>query len=286
MGKTDLCVQLAKELNTVIVSADSRQFYQELSIGTAKPSLAEMQGIKHYFIDSHSISQHYSVGDFEKDAITLLEELFKTYDDVLMTGGSGMFLKVISDGIDEMPETSLELRASLMQRFENEGVETLYKELSKLDPNYALEVDPKNHQRIVRALEVCLSSGKPFSSFRTQSKMERPFEIQKFCLERPREELYQRIDQRMDLMLANGLLEEVKSVENFKYHNALQTVGYKEVFDYFDGKTNYQEMERLLKRNSRRYAKKQISWFKNQDSFEWISMNEITLEVILSQILS
>ena len=286
MGKTDLCVQLAKALNTVIVSADSRQFYQELSIGTAKPSLAEMQGIKHYFIDSHSISQHYSVGDFEKDAITLLEELFKTYDDVLMTGGSGMFLKVISDGIDEMPETSLELRASLMQRFENEGVETLYKELSKLDPNYALEVDPKNHQRIVRALEVCLSSGKPFSSFRTQSKVERPFAIQKFCLERPREELYQRIDQRMDLMLANGLLEEVKSVENFKYHNALQTVGYKEVFDYFDGKTNYQEMERLLKRNSRRYAKKQISWFKNQDSFEWISMNGHALEIILNRILS
>ena len=209
MGKTDLCVQLAKELNTVIVSADSRQFYQELSIGTAKPSLAEMQGIKHYFIDSHSISDHYSVGDFEKDAIALLDELFKTHDNVLMTGGSGMFLKVISDGIDEMPETSLELRANLMQRFENEGVEILYKELCELDPNYALEVDPKNHQRIVRALEVCLSSGKPFSSFRTQSKIERPFEIQKFCLERPREELYQRIDQRMELMLANGLIEEI-----------------------------------------------------------------------------
>jgi tRNA dimethylallyltransferase len=284
VGKTQLCVQIAQQLNTVILSADSRQFYRELSIGTAKPTESEMEGIKHFFVDSHSIAEHYSVGDYEKDALAILEEGFKTKDVILMTGGSGMFLKVICEGLDPMPEVNLELRAELMQRFEKEGVDVLYQELANLDTKYAAEVDPKNHQRIVRALEVCLDSGKPFSSFRTNTKVDRPFEILKICLERPREILYKRIDQRMDIMLASGLLDEVKSVENYKQHNALQTVGYKEVFDYLDGLTDYEEMVRLLKRNTRRYAKKQLSWFRNQDNYNWVTVDENTLETILDLI--
>lgn len=281
VGKTDLCIKLAKMLDTEIVSADSRQFYRELSIGTAKPSPEEMGGVVHHFIDSHSIAEYYSAGDFERDAIRLLEDdVFKRKSVAIMTGGSGFFIKAITDGLDEMPEVPIELRNELMQRLENEGVEVLANELRKLDPVYCETADLQNSQRVVRALEVCLSTGKPFSSFHkkqeTRNKIQevRNFKIVKIALERPREELYDRINRRMDLMLEAGLVDEAKSVIEFREHNALQTVGYKEVYEYLDGNYDYEMMVQLLKRNTRRYAKRQLTWFRNQDEFTWFHAND------------
>lgn len=270
VGKTDLCVKLAKLLDTEITSCDSRQFYRELSIGTAKPSPAEMDGVVHHFIDSHSITEYYSAGDFERDAIKLLEEdIFKRKSTAIMTGGSGLFVKAITDGLDEMPEAPLALREELMQRLEKGELDLMVEELKKLDLEYCQSADLQNSQRVVRALEVCLSSGRAFSSFHKKGNIERSFNIIKIGIERPREELYERINLRMDLMLQHGLLEEVKSLLQYRNHNALQTVGYKEVFEYLGGNYDYKTMVELLKRNSRRYAKRQMTWFKNQDAFEW-----------------
>ena len=269
VGKTDLCVKLAKLLDTEAVSADSRQFYRELAIGTAKPTTKEMNGVKHHFINSHSIQNYYSVGDFERDCLAVLEEIFQRKDVAILTGGSGMFIKMITDGIDEMPEADLVLRQNLAQRLDNEGLDVLVYELKNLDPIYYQQVDIQNTQRVLRALEVCISTGKPFSSFRKNQKAKRPFLIIKIALERPRKELYARIDKRMEMMLANGLEAEAKSVINFREHYALKTVGYREIYEHLDGEYDREEMVRLLKRNSRRYAKRQITWFKNQDEFHW-----------------
>ncbi|MDI9878322.1 tRNA (adenosine(37)-N6)-dimethylallyltransferase MiaA [Flectobacillus longus] len=269
VGKTDLCVRLAKHFDTEVVSADSRQFYQELAIGTAKPTSEEMQGVKHHFIDSHSIADYYSVGDYERDCLAVLEEIFTRKDVAILTGGSGMFIKIVTDGLDEMPEADLELRESLMKRLETEGLESLSAQLRELDPVYFEEVDQQNPQRIVRALEVCLATGQPFSAFRKKQKKERPFECIRIALERPREELYARIDLRMDLMLAQGLEEEARSALPYREHYALKTVGYKEIYEHWDGQYDRDEMVRLLKRNTRRYAKRQLTWFRNQDDFQW-----------------
>lgn len=269
VGKTDLCVRLAKHFDTEVVSADSRQFYQELAIGTAKPTAEEMQGVKHHFIDSHSIADYYSVGDYERDCLAVLDEIFTRKDVAILTGGSGMFIKIVTDGLDEMPEADLELRESLMARLETEGLDSLTTQLRELDPVYFEEVDQQNPQRIVRALEVCLATGQPFSAFRKKQKKERPFECIKIALERPREELYARIDLRMDLMLAQGLEEEARSALPFREHYALKTVGYKEIYEHWDGQYDREEMVRLLKRNTRRYAKRQLTWFRNQDDFQW-----------------
>lgn len=272
VGKTDLSIRLAKWLKTEIISADSRQFYKEMSIGTAKPTIEEMDGVVHHFIDSHSISEYYSAGDFERDAIALLEnDIFKRHNVAIMVGGSGFFVKAITDGLDEMPEAPLELREQLMQRLENEGVETLANELRILDPVYCETADLQNSQRVVRALEVCMATGKPFSSFHKKGKIERNFKFIKIGIEREREELYERINKRMDLMLEAGLVDEVKALLPFRNHNALQTVGYKEVFEFLDGNYDEKTMIELLKRNSRRYAKRQMTWFKNQDAFEWFN---------------
>lgn len=269
VGKTDLCVKLAKLFDTDVVSADSRQFYRELAIGTAKPTVKEMNGVKHHFVDSHSIQNYYSVGDFERDCLTVLEEIFQKKDVVILTGGSGMFIKMITEGIDEMPKADLDLRQDLAQRLDNEGLEVLVDELKNLDPIYYEQVDIQNTQRVLRALEVCISTGKPFSSFRKNQKVKRPFLIIKIALERPRNELYARIDKRMEMMIANGLEAEAKSVMDFREHYALKTVGYREIYEHIDGEYDREEMVRLLKRNSRRYAKRQMTWFKNQDEFRW-----------------
>ena len=274
VGKTDLCVKLAKLLDTEVVSADSRQFYRELAIGTAKPTMEEMDGVKHHFVDSHSIEDYYSVGDFERDCLAVLGEIFKTKDVAILTGGSGMFIKMITDGIDEMPEADLALRQNLAQRLESERLEVLANELKELDPIYYKQVDIQNTQRVLRALEVCISTGKPFSSFRKNQKAERPFRMIKIALERPREELYARIDKRMDMMLVNGLEDEAKSVIDFREHYALKTVGYREIYEHLDGEYDREEMLRLLKRNSRRYAKRQMTWFKNQDEFHWFDAKQ------------
>jgi tRNA dimethylallyltransferase len=287
VGKTDLCVKLAQLLDTEVVSADSRQFYRELAIGTAKPTPEEMQGVTHHFVDSHSIHDYYSVGDYEKDCLAVLEEIFSRKDVVILTGGSGMFIKIVTDGIDEMPEADLALRTSLMNRLETEGLTPLASELASLDPIYFAEVDQQNPQRIVRALEVCLSTGQPFSSFRKNQKAERPFTSIRIGLERPREELYQRIDKRMDLMLAAGLEEEALRYIDYRDHYALKTVGYKEIYEHLDGDYDKEEMLRLLKRNSRRYAKRQLTWFRNQDDFTWFdAKNEEAIISFVKQLVS
>lgn len=274
VGKTALCIKIAKLLDTEVVSADSRQFYRELAIGTAKPTLEEMAGVKHHFVDSHSIRDYYSVGDFERDCLAVLEEIFQKKDVAILTGGSGMFIKMITDGIDEMPEADLDLRKKLAERLDNEGLEILANELKQFDPAYYGQVDIQNTQRVLRALEVCISTGKPFSSFRKNQKVVRPFEMIKIALERPREELYARIDTRMDIMLESGLEAEAKSVMDFREHYALKTVGYREIYEHLDGQYDRDEMVRLLKRNSRRYAKRQLTWFRNQDKFHWFDAKD------------
>jgi tRNA dimethylallyltransferase len=274
VGKTSLAVVLAQRFKTEIISADSRQFYQELNIGTAKPTAAEMQQIVHHFIDSHSINVLYGAGDFERDALALLAQLFQKHDIVIAVGGSGFYIKALCEGLDDLPTTPPELREKLMQRLKNEGLSVLINELQALDPVFCTHNDLSNSQRVVRSLEVCLVTGKPFSSFQIKKNVERPFKIIEIALDMPREQLYERIDTRMDQMLANGLVEEARELLPFKNHNALQTVGYKEVFDYFDELYNYEEMVRLLKRNSRRYAKRQLTWFKHQGNFRWFSAND------------
>lgn len=269
VGKTSLCVKLAKWLACDIVSCDSRQFYKELNIGTAKPSIEEMDGVAHHFIDSHSIDELYSVGDFERDLEVFLEEYFKKKNTVIMTGGSGLFVDAVVNGLDDMPEPPLELRASLMQRLENGEKEALQNELKALDSEAYLAIDIQNSQRLVRALEVCLSTGRPYSSFKKKAQKHHFFEIIKIGIERPREELYNRINGRVDGMIAAGLLKEVEALQEKRNKNALQTVGYKEVFGYFDGAYDYNSMIELIKRNTRRYAKRQMTWFKNKDKFEW-----------------
>ncbi len=270
VGKTALCVEMAKSLSTEIISADSRQFYRELHIGTAKPSLEEQGGVKHHFIDSHSIHDYFSPGDFEREALQVLTELYKTKDVVILTGGSGLYLKALMDGLDEMPDVDLALRDQLMQRLTSEGLTSMFEQLQSLDPEYAQQVDSQNPQRVVRALEVCLSTGKTYTSFRNQQKANRPFEMIKICLDRPREELYARIDARMDGMLSAGLVKEAKDNEAYQDRYALKTLGYKEVYGFFRGEYDEAEMIRLLKRNSRHYAKKQLTWFRHQDDFEFI----------------
>ena len=274
VGKTDLSIKLAKHFHTEILSADSRQFFREMSIGTAKPTLEEQQGVKHYFIDSHSISEEYNAGQFEIDALKILDKIFQEKDVAILVGGSGLYVRALCEGMDEMPEVAPEIREKLNQRLETEGLETLCLELEKLDPEYYAQVDKANPQRVVRALEVCLASGKPYSYFRNQKKKVRPFQVIKIGLTRNREELYQRIDLRMDMMLQQGLLEEAENLEKFQNHNALQTVGYTEIFDFLKGKYDWEEAVRLLKRNSRRYAKRQLTWFRKDPDFTWFQASE------------
>lgn len=270
VGKTDLCVQLAKHFGTEIISADSRQFFREMRIGTAKPTPEEQQGIPHHFVDSHSIAEEYNAGAFEQDALALLEKLFRQHDMVIMTGGSGLYVRAVLEGMDEMPEADANVREELTRQYETGGLEPLLDKLQELDPIYFAQVDKANPQRVIRALEVCLSSGIPYSAFRKSEKQERPFNIIKIGLNRERSELYGRIDRRMDLMLEQGLLEEAKALFPYRAHNALQTVGYKEIFDYLEGKYGWEEAVRLLKRNSRRYAKRQLTWFKkNPEEYTW-----------------
>jgi tRNA dimethylallyltransferase len=270
VGKTDLCVNLASHFKTEVVSADSRQFYKEMQIGTAKPTIEEQKGIPHHFVNSHSIAEEYNAGAYEQDALLLLNTLFKEHDVVVVTGGSGLYVRALCEGMDEMPETDPAIRTKLTAKLESEGLEPLVTQLKALDPEYYNQVDKANPQRVIRALEICLSSGQPYSSFRKSDKATRPFQTIKIGLTRDRQELYDRIDQRMDQMLQQGLLEEAKALYPFRTHNALQTVGYKEIFDYLEGKYDWDEAVRLLKRNSRRYAKRQLTWFtKHPEEYTW-----------------
>ncbi|MDN5199983.1 tRNA (adenosine(37)-N6)-dimethylallyltransferase MiaA [Fulvivirgaceae bacterium BMA10] len=269
VGKTSICIDLAVALNAEIISADSRQFYQEMNVGTAKPSIDELSQVPHHLINSLSIHDDYNIVSFEKDALAMIDTVHQEKDIAILTGGSGLYVKTVCEGIDDVPKTDEKIREELNQRFEAEGLSNLLEELKNLDPVYFKKVDRHNPQRIIRALEVCLTTGQPFSSFLREKKIQRPFKIIKVGLERERSELYQRIDERMDQMINIGLFEEAKKLYPFKKLNALQTVGYKEIFDFMDGVYDESEAVRLLKRNSRRYAKRQFTWFKKDDSIQW-----------------
>lgn len=275
VGKTKLCVNLAQELDTVVLSADSRQFFKEMSIGTAKPSLMEMGGVTHYFIDNKSIVEEYNVGKYEKEVLSVIDEVFSSKQICLLTGGSGLYVDAVCNGIDEMPEVPQSLRKQLNHEHKQFGLDKLVKELNRCDPEYSKIVDTKNAQRVIRALEVCRLTGKTYTSFRKKKIASRPFQIIKIGLKRDREELYERIDKRMDDMIAQGLFEEAQDLIQYRHHNALQTVGYKEVFDYFDGLYDKKEAIRLLKRNSRRYAKRQMTWFGRDEKIKWFHPDNI-----------
>lgn len=275
VGKTSLSVQLAKRFQTEIISADSRQFYKEMEIGTAKPTKEEMDRIPHYFINSHSIQEEYNVGQFEKDVLNLLNELFQKHDVVFVVGGSGLYVKALCEGIDDMPAIPFEIRQKLNAEFEQFGIEYLQKQVVESDSEYFEIVDQQNPQRLIRALELYRATGKNMSYFRAQEKqVERPFNIIKIGLERPRKELYDRINLRMDQMIAEGLFEEAEQLYPFKNLNALQTVGYSEIFGFLDNEYDREEAIRLLKRNSRRYAKRQMTWFKKDSEFVWFSAED------------
>ncbi|MEQ9423835.1 MAG: tRNA (adenosine(37)-N6)-dimethylallyltransferase MiaA [Cyclobacteriaceae bacterium] len=274
VGKTDVAIQVANKFKTEIISADSRQFYKELNVGTAKPSSTQLRAVKHHFVDNLSIQDKYSAGHFEKDAIILLDEVFKWHDQIVMVGGSGMYIKAVCEGFDDMPAISEDIRKRLNYELKEKGLGVLTERLKKLDSDYYDLVDLNNHQRVVRALEVIESTKKPFSFFLKNSKPQnRNFNLVKIGLELEREEIYNRINIRLDEMIKNGLFEEAASLKGYRDRYALQTVGYTEIFSYLDGDYDYEEAIRLLKRNSRRYAKRQMTWFKKDKSVKWFDPN-------------
>lgn len=275
IGKTALSITLAKHFKTEIISADSRQIFKEMSIGTAKPTKEEMGDIPHHFIDAISIHDEYNAGKFEREGLAKLTELFKTHDKVIMVGGSGLYVDAICRGFDPIPEKDDSLRNSLKQQLTEEGIEVLQQQLKELDPEHYNNSDLNNGQRIIRALEVCITSGKPYSSFRKAQEKKRPFNIVKIGLTTDREVIYNRINQRVDIMIEQGLLNEVKGLHKHKHLNALQTVGYKELFDHFDSITpTLEEAIEILKRNTRRFAKRQLTWFRRDEKTHWFEPNQ------------
>ena len=278
-------MDLAKHFGIPIINADSRQIYRELKIGTARPTEEQMQQIKHYFVGTLGLEDYYSASLFEQQVLELLSQLFQTHDYALMTGGSMMYIDAVCDGIDDIPTIDDETRALMKRRLDEEGLEQLCEDLKKLDPEYYQMVDKQNPRRVVHALEICTMTGQTYTSFRRREKRERPFRIIKIGLNRPREELYARINQRVDEMMAGGLLEEVKTMYPKRSLNALNTVGYKELFDYIDGRWPLEEAVERIKGNTRRYARKQLTWYKKDDQIRWFHPDEITtiIDYIISQ---
>jgi len=274
IGKTDLAIELAKKLDTEIISADSRQFYKELKIGTAPPSKLQLNEIKHHFIGNLSINNYYNASIFEISAIEVLKMLFKTKKTVILVGGAGMYIDAVCNGIDDLPEIDQEIRNNLLKKFEDEGIESLRFELKRLDPEYYEIVDLKNHKRILKGLEICMMTGKTYTSYRKAIKKARDFNMIKIGLNMDRSQLYERIDKRVDSMINSGLLEEAKEFYQYKNINALNTVGYKEIFDYLDGEYDLNKAIELIKRNSRRYAKRQLSWFMRDKEINWFEPSE------------
>lgn len=261
-GKTDKAIELALEYSSPVISCDSRQIYKELKIGTAPPSQEQLDLVKHYFIFSHSIFDYYTAGKYEVEALQLLNTLYKEHDVLIMAGGSGLYIDALCNGIDDFPEADLDLRSKLMDRLETDGLESLSNELLRLDPESHATIDINNPQRVIRAIEVTLSTGKKFSAFKTSPSKKRDFEIEKIVLDVPRDELYERINNRVDRMMEAGLEDEAMAMYPHRHLPSLKTVGYKELFDCFDGKYSLAEAIELIKRNTRRYAKRQVTWFK------------------------
>lgn len=269
IGKTDLSIDIARELGTEIISSDSRQIYKELKLGTAVPSDDQLQKVKHHFIGHKSIYDYYNASMFEFEVLDLLDELYKKYNQVIMTGGSGMYIHAVCDGIDELPTIDNQLRDDLIQKYNKEGIESLRIQLKMLDPESYQNIDLKNPKRILKALEVTIQTGKPYSSFLTRPKKERPFHILKIGLQRERDELYHRINVRVDQMVQDGLVEEAQYFFKDRHLNSLNTVGYKELFEHFEGKISLTKAIELIKRNSRHYAKRQMSWFNRDQEIHW-----------------
>ena len=282
IGKTALSIQLAQHFNSEIISADSRQFYKELKIGATPPSQEELIKVKHHFIQHLSVKDDYNVGLFEKDAIAVLYTLFKKTDTLIMAGGSGLYIDAVCNGLDTFPEVDEKIKKELIAEYKNKGITFLQDELKKRDPVYFDIVDINNPQRLIRALAVIRESRKPFSSFRNKTSAKRDFKISHFSLEMEREKLYERINRRVDLMMEEELLKEVENLIPYKNKNALQTVGYKELFSYFDGEISLEEAINKIKQNTRRFAKRQISWFKREENIQHISCENAFQKIVKS----
>ena len=270
MGKTEYALREAELWGCPILNADSRQIYRDIPIGTAAPTEAELARVKHYFVGTLSLTDYYSAAQYEQDVMHLLEDLFQSHDTLVLTGGSMMYIDAVCNGIDDIPTVDDETRELLRHRYETEGLPPLVEELRLLDPKYYAECDLRNPKRVVHALEICYMTGRTFSSYRVRSKAARPFRIEKIGLQRPRPELFDRINRRVDMMMQNGLLDEVRRVLPFRHCNSLNTVGYKELFQYLDGECALDFALDKIRRNTRVYAKKQLTWFKKDTSIQWI----------------
>ena len=274
VGKTDYSISKALEYGSPVISCDSRQIFMNMSIGTAVPSASQLAAVKHYFIQTVPVTQAYTAGDYELDAVALAERLFEEgHETLVMTGGSMFYIDAVCNGLDNLPDGDPGLRAELWKRLGEEGVETLAEELRSKDPLTYSQIDIRNSQRVIRALEVCIVSGRPFSSFKTGGRRSRSFQIEKVGLTRPRDELYSRIDRRVLNMMDEGLVEEARSLLPYRNCQALQTVGYKEVFEYLDNKIPLEEAVRLIQRNTRHYAKKQLTWWRRDPDIKWIDVS-------------
>lgn len=272
-GKTDYSISQALHYGSPVISCDSRQLYREMSIGTAVPSMEQLSRVKHYFIQDHSIFDTYTAGMYELEALRLIDRLFdEGHDTLVMCGGSGFYIDAVCNGLDDFPPSDMQLRACLMSRLESEGLESLQRQLEELDPQSYATIDTANRQRVVRALEVCLMTGRPFSSFKTSTVKKRDFEIEKVGISRPRGALYERINLRTEQMMRDGLEEEARRLHQWKDLPALQTVGYRELFDMFEGKLDREQAVGAIKMNTRRYAKRQMSWFRRDSSIRWLEL--------------
>lgn len=275
VGKTTLSITLAKHYQCPVISADSRQFFREMTIGTAKPLQEEMQGVPHYFINSHSITDEYNVGKYETEAVTLIEQLFQQHNVLILTGGSGLYINAVCKGFDALPEANPEIRNQIDTLYKEKGITALQTQLKHLDPDYYNQVDLQNPQRLSRAIEVCLTAGIPYSTLRKGKTVSRNFNTIKIGLNTSRELLYEYINKRVDAMMQQGLLNEVKSLLPYKHLNALQTVGYKELFDYLDNKTDLSTAVELIKQNTRRFAKRQLTWFRKDEKTQWFEPQQV-----------
>lgn len=274
-GKTAAAIKVAKALNTVIINADSRQFYKEMSIGTAVPTPKELHEVKHYFVQNISILNDYDVATYEQEVLALLKKLFMDHDQVVLTGGSGLFIDAVCKGIDAMPDIEEGTRQKVEMLFKERGLEGLQAEVQHLDPEYWAIVDQKNPRRLQRALEVCYQTGKTFTSYRTRTAVPRDFTIVKYALLREKQDLYNRINLRVEMMLSEGLVDEARKLYPYRRRNALNTVGYKELFDYFEGKCNLNEAVEQIKLNTRHYAKRQMTWLRKDTEYQWIEPSSI-----------
>ena len=275
VGKTTCCLEIARHFGIPVINADSRQIYKDLRIGTARPQEAEMQEVKHYFVGMLGLEDYYSASLFEQQVLGLLEEQFLAHDYALLAGGSMMYIDAVCDGIDDIPTIDNETRSMMKRRLAEEGLEALVEELKRLDPDYYKIVDRQNPRRVVHGLEICLMTGKHYTSFRKKERKQRPFQIIKIGLNRPREELYNRINLRVDQMMEEGLLDEAKAMYPKRQMNSLNTVGYKELFDYMDGRWSLEEAVERIKGNTRRYARKQLTWYKKDEQIKWFNPDDI-----------